>query len=311
MAHGSSRSWRYHLEAAWKFLQYQHNMLEKFWSLSAEVWYATQSFYLLKTGVECSDPISALDRGRDRPVVEEINADEISDISSHHDHDEAIDHDTNMQQHQILDNLMCSPEYGRTMGASSSVMRTIADVRALAAKLETKHNSGDNNAVEVPFHLTRALLDYQHRSSEALVDRYLQPLPQDLHLRAFQAGTVIYYYQTCDRASPRLLSSYVTVVLHSLRRFYEVTGGGCFTLWPLIIAAMEAVDEQQQAVVMELLEYAATAAMRNLANHRWFIRQVWQAREQKRMTEGLLRLDEVRVDWREIMKELGVDLLVF
>lgn len=74
---------------------------------------------------------------------------------------------------------------------------------------------------------------------------------------------------------------------------------------------MEAVDAQQQADVMELLDYAATTGMRNLVNHRCFIRRVWQTREQRQMAEGLVRLDEVRVDWRAIMKEAGVDLLVF
>lgn len=281
-------------------------MLEKFWLPSVEVWYATQSFYLLKTGVECSD----LSGGSRRPLMEEVNRDTTSNISSPSDDDESAVQDNNKQQHKVMNDLMCNPEYGRTAGASSSVLRTIADVSALAAKLETTYDSGDTNAVEVPLHVTRALLEYQHKSLEAFIDECPQSRAQDLHLRAFHAGTVIYYYQACDRVSPRSLSSYVTVVLDSLRGFYETTGGACFTLWPLIIAAMEAVDNQQQAKVMELLECAATTGMRNLVNHRWFIRRVWQTREQKRTAEGV-SLDETRVDWRKIMKDSGLDLLVF
>jgi hypothetical protein len=289
------------------------------------VWYATQSFHLLKAGAQCADSLGdpACQQNEILPEENSHNSTSTSD-SPGYSNMTYIDNDDE-QQHSIMEYLMHNPEYGRTAGTSPCVMKTIAGIRALAAKLESHCGSRSIHVTQAPPDVTRSLLEYQRKSLEVFnhekymnsmaasvdSDAYLQPLPADLHLQAFQAGVVIYYYQTCDRVSPRTLSSYVTVVLRSLWRFYDLTGGGCFTLWPLIIAAMEAVDTQQQMEVMTLLDMAATAGMRNLGNHRQFITRVWRARQCACVAEGLESLHETRVDWRKIMREAGMDLLVF
>ena len=198
------------------------------------------------------------------------------------------------------------------MGTSGSVMESIAQIRSTA--LQLKRKDAVDATVVAPLHLTRALLEYQ-RNCQDLFDigtaqvAFHGEQPHDLHLRAFQAATVIYYYQTCDEATPRSLWRYVSVVLPSLSAFFE-SCGGCFTLWPLIIAATEAYEVKQQSQVLALLGCVAKAGMRNLANHSWFLQRVWDTREMKSFEEGT-EVADTRVDWRDVMHEAAIDLLVF
>lgn len=195
------------------------------------------------------------------------------------------------------------------MGTSGPVMETIAQIRSTALQLKRK-----DATVVAPFQLTRALLEYQRNCQDAFdigtgQVTFEREQPHDLHLRAFQAATMIYYYQTCDEATPRSLWRYVSVVLRSLSAFFE-SCGGCFTLWPLIIAATEAYEPEQQSEVLALLGCVAKAGMRNLANHTWFLQRVWETREIQSIEEGT-ELADTRVDWRDVMRELEIDLLVF
>ncbi|KAI1627882.1 fungal-specific transcription factor domain-containing protein [Exophiala viscosa] len=277
LSRGSTQSWRHHLQAAWSFLQHQQK--SKTWLHSSDAWYVTQSFHLLKTGADSTGFI-------DGNAAQNTEAHDNSDV--------------------LAQEVMCNPGYGWTMGTSSSVIETIADINTCAKQLEA--SDADGYLATIPLRLTRTLMRYQ-REVFALSTRldYLVQDPEHLHLQAFQAATVIYYYQVCDDTTPRQLSYLVTTVLDLLSAFFEVCGGS-FTLWPVCVAAAEAYREDDQAKFVTLLERVARTG-RNMSNYMILLRHIWDVRRSRAAVEGR-GIADTRVDWREVMRELEMDLLL-
>jgi hypothetical protein len=206
---------------------------------------------------------------------------------------------------------MHCPGYGWTMGTSNLVMETIASINAIAVQRE--HESADDSTITVPLRLTQTLLKHQREiPTEAVLQATSQDSakrdPQHLHLQAFQAATLIYYYQTCDRLPPRELSPFVAAVLTLMSSFFDICGG-CFTLWPVLVAAAEAYEEADQASFMNLLENVGTVGMRNMSNYQTLLRQIWSARAVRAAMENK-EPAETWVDWREVMRELNMDIPV-
>ncbi|KAK4938478.1 hypothetical protein LTR10_021107 [Elasticomyces elasticus] len=279
LSRGSTRSWRHHLQAAWKFLQHQQNC--KTWICSSDAWYVTQSFHLLKTG---SESTGFLDDATN--AAWNIAADDNSGV--------------------LAQEVMCNPGYGWTMGTSSSVIETIADINACAKQLGT--SDAECARATIPLRLTRTLMRYQ-REVFGLSTGGDSPKrdPQNLHLQAFQAAVVIYYHQVCDKTSPRQLSYLVAAVLDLLSTFFTICGGS-FTLWPVFVAASEAYKEDDQIKFAILLDNVARTG-RDMANYKILLRHIWDVRRSRATVLGRAVAD-TRVDWREVMRELEMDLLL-
>lgn len=185
-------------------------------------------------------------------------------------------------------------------------METITDINAIAAQLE--HGSTDISTVTIPLRLNRTLLRYQREVLEVVGPDQQGRDTHFLHLQAFQAATLIYYYQTCDQLSPRQLSPLVSAVLGFLSAFFEICGGS-FTLWPVFVAAAEAYEEADQLKFITLLERVGTVGMRNMSNYKTLLEQIWKGRGLRAAIGGRETAD-VRVDWREVMRELEIDALI-
>lgn len=276
---GSSKTWRCHLQAAWKFLQLHQN--SKAWTNSADAWYVTQSIHLLKIGCDSSGFI-------------EENYNSVENTATNDDN--AI----------LAKEVMCDPGYGWTLGTSSSVMETIADINTAAKQLE--RDDVDDAKATISLRLHRKLLRCQREALEMTDLDDVKGMPQHLHLQAFQAATVIYYYQVCDEVTPRQLSRFVSTVLSCVTAFFQICGGS-FTLWPVFIAAAETYKAEDQVKVMTLLENMASVGMRNISNYTILLRQIWTVRGLRAVVKDQ-EVADTRVDWREVMRELEMDVLI-
>ncbi|KIW15241.1 hypothetical protein PV08_05286 [Exophiala spinifera] len=282
LSRGSSKVWRYHLQAAWRFLQYHQKA--KSWVSSPEAWYVTQSCHLLKTGSESCGFV----------------ANDASDTDSPQ---------TNHVRSMLSQELMSNPGYGWTMGTSSSIMETIASINTIAAQRDQEN--ADDSTITVSLRLNQTLLKYQREVPPVALLRTtsLDPAKQDpqyLHLQAFQAATLIYHYQVCDRLSPRELSPLVSAVLALVSSFFEICGG-TFAVWPVFVAAAEAYEEADKASFKSLLENAETVGMRNMSNQQTLLGQIWNARAVKAVMTNQ-EVADTWVDWREAMRKLDMDV---
>lgn len=202
--------------------------------------------------------------------------------------------------------VMLNPGYGWTLGTSSSVMETIADINTAAKQLEQDNEEDANTTISLRLH--RTLLRYQREALEMLDPGDVKGNPQYLHLQAFQAATVIHYYQVCDEVTPRQLSRFVSAVLTCVTAFFQICGGS-FTLWPVFVAAAEAYKDEDQIKFMTLLENVSSIGMRDLSNYTILLRQIWTVRGLRAIVKNQ-EIAETRVNWREVMRELEMDVLI-
>ncbi|KPI38258.1 uncharacterized protein AB675_12182 [Cyphellophora attinorum] len=280
MTHGSSGFWRYHLEAASRYLRSEGFF--ELWSQSSDAWFAAQSFMLLITGGRSVAP---------RAWENNTLADGQASL--------------------FIAGLTESQDYGWTLGASNSVMKAIDAIQATAGQIRRKGVHG--TAVVAPLHLTQFISECEQDAlgteSDLLMGSLHKSTPEQLHLHAFKTATVIYYYQACKEVTPRFLLRYVRSTLDSLMAFCT-TCEGAFTLWPLIVSGTEAYQQHHQDLVLNLLDHAAKRGIRDVTRHRRFIEQVWHIRETE-ATESAANVADVRVDWKDVIYEHSLDLFVF
>ncbi len=107
---------------------------------------------------------------------------------------------------------------------------------------------------------------------------------------------------------PLQLSRFVSTVLNVLSTFFEICGGN-FTIWPLFIAAVESYKTAQQEKFLTLLSNVGMAGMRDISNYRILIKRIWNVRESMALVEGR-EVADTRVDWRKVMRDFEMDLLI-
>jgi hypothetical protein len=162
----------------------------------------------------------------------------------------------------------------------------------------------------VSLRLTNMLLEYERGEEDGDCESAdtVEAKARSLHHRAFKSATVIYYHQTFDDVLPKDLASYVRAVLDALVAF-TASQGGNYTLWPAFIAAVEAYTEHIQDEFRGLFMKATQSGTKNRIRATELVEHVWEAR---RMASASTGLDpgEIRVDWKQLKRDLQMDILV-
>jgi hypothetical protein len=252
----------------------------------------TQSFYLLR--IKCETFLSS---GDELSIIDEMVFDSEDDIS--------------------LDSLTCNPIFGWTMGTSSSVMECISEINRLCRMQFL--NAVPVSTASVSLKLSRMVFEDANETelkSDADSCPHQDALPTDnnegramrLHLRAFKAATIIYYHSTFHDTSPQELAPYVSEVFVSLSAFVKTCGGN-YTLWPVFIAGVEVYTEKDKDRFMELFDNASRVGMRNRVQVKAIIERVWDIRATKAAETGQ-KVEEIKVDWKKVKRELGIDVLI-
>ena len=278
------------MTAAWRFLQ-QHRG-SKSWISSEDAWYVTQSFYLLKIESETA----ASFRGGVDLAEDEFNT---------------------TDQGVSLERLSTNPVFGRTIGASSSVLACLSEINQLASRRQKSNVLGEHEEASANLgRMLRGNYDFDHTTTDSLncigFD-YLEGSDherraQELHVQAFKVATVIHYRHTLDHATPESMKHYVSDVLRCLHEFVDICGGN-YTFWPAFIAGVELYEETDKDEFLLLLENAASIGMNNRFKARQLIQQVWQVRSST-ATETELSPGKIWVDWRQVMCDLEIDILL-
>lgn len=290
MFQGTSNTWRHHLSAGWRFLQ-QHRTSET-WTSSEDAWYVTQSFYLLRIESETS-------------LVWQDGVDLLEDQASDSEH--ALS----------LERLSHYASFGSTIGASSSILTRLSEINRLSRQLT---QTGLSGSIDPSFLQSERMLLLQSSTNWPLLEGHnhtgtdFQSIvnndqrAQEIHLRAFEVATVIYQHQIFENATPADLAPYVVAVLDYITRFLELCGGN-YTLWPVLIAGVEAYDENIMGRFSTLFENANSVGMRNRKKAKQLMEEVWSVRSSI-ATESGRNPGDVRVNWREVMRSLDIDVLL-
>jgi len=185
-----------------------------------------------------------------------------------------------------LERLSSYPLFGRTIGASSSILSYLSGINHLSRHMTRQ--TFDNHDDSTLLNFERSLVLERnanfpepegHDSGEIYPQdsSYNEQTAQEMHLRAFEAATVIYHYQVSENTTPEYLAPYVHAVLHHISIFLEYCGGN-YTLWPVFIAGVEAYQDSDKKEFSELFENATSVGMKNRKKARQVMEAVWSLR---------------------------------
>jgi hypothetical protein len=205
--------------------------------------------------------------------------------------------------------------FGFTIGATQFVMACIMDIRKLALDLEKETDIAVvDEAVndlytrlevcreqQITGHSLKAS-DSSAMSKEETIARY--------HLNAFIAATHIYLHRTVFDLPPgsEIVKKHVGEVFRNVEDFLALSGGN-LSLWPAFIAAVEAVDEEHINAAKKYLNFATSVGMGNRFKAKSIVEEVWRLREES-STATSTSSGNVSVDWRDVMVDLDMDILL-
>jgi hypothetical protein len=202
---------------------------------------------------------------------------------------------------RLIPSVASRPDFGFTAGANPALISCIIETTQLAAKVS---QDGIDAHLEASQHLHQRLegcYSPQTYSNETLVR---------LHHRIFQIGAIIYFQRSVFHSLPLALNPYLDELLR-LVKLYRELGSGYVTLWPVFIAAVEAYQETHQAGFRQWLDDCDKMGAASRKDIRDVVEGVWQKRASiaAEMSDPI-DMGETRVDWREVMSERGLDILL-
>jgi hypothetical protein len=187
-----------------------------------------------------------------------------------------------------------------SIGVTKSLMSCISDIKHVAYVLRM----GDNAKVmeEAVSDLYRRLtaIEYDNESTEPSQLKY--------HSMASKAATLIYLHRSLFDLPPNSLQVYVHQVFSNLAAFQR-EGGGVLAVWPAFIAAVEVYTEEDMLLATQWLDAATGVGMGNRTKIESVVEAVWEIRDTTMIETGIKK-GSIVVDWRDVMKDLDIDILL-
>lgn len=215
-----------------------------------------------------------------------------------------------------------TPQFGFTIGAQRSLLECISSIATVSQQLRSDPPAStqfDADRVTSQVLACLGLLQEQTNDSRtsgiglAFSTEDNQPSPEvhDLaryQLNAFIYATYIYLYRSLAEAPPKRVAAYVSMTFREISAFYAQSSGN-FSLWPAFIAAVEAYTEEDMASAREWLERSVHFGLGNRLPVKRIIEEVWQRREDLHL-ENTIEKGLIIVDWRDVVRDLDVDILL-
>ena len=212
--------------------------------------------------------------------------------------------------------LATRPTFGFTAGATKTMLDSIMMIKDLSSAIESGHGLDYTKVVSI----CRRLEECRHLCSRgtAWEEGDLQSdgttaFPYKISvvtclLNAFIAATYIYLHRALFDAKPFEIKTFVAEVLQNIKKFLELRGGN-LTVWPAFVAAVEACDDADLEAAKTWLDEAMQVGMGNRTQVRTVVEEVWRRRRDLSQKVGL-PLDQCCIDWREVMQDLDIDILL-
>lgn len=271
MYSGHCRGWRLHLNGAWNLILSRRP--SEPWKTSEEAWLTAQSLCLLK--IRCD-------------TVPQLSC---TTLVPNNEHDIELD---------LISSVASRQDFGFTAGATSALMSCILETTQL---LKDKVDDNDITNRERAASLYHRILQCSFSDSEDR--RILQ-----LHHRIFQIGTLVYFHRSIWNSPPKTIAPLLDEVLCILEE-YSDHAAGYVTMWPVFVAAVEGYDEDRQKGFKRWLDDCDNMGAANRKDVRIIVESVWSERIMIwQHSGGTLELGDIAVDWREVMLQRQVDVLL-
>jgi hypothetical protein len=197
-------------------------------------------------------------------------------------------------------------DFGFTAGASSAGIMAIMDTNDLISEmLQRREASNHSERIQ---QITRNLgsMELERRASSPAGNRTASV--SRLHLKVFHLGVLTYLHRSITNCSPRDLSQLVQSTFNAITEF-EMQGGRNLGLWPLFMVAVEVYNAELMTTVRNWLQRTAMLGIGNRVSVQQLLEEVWRRREQAAVEIGV-DTGEITIDWREVMSELGLEILL-
>ncbi|KAJ9610828.1 hypothetical protein H2200_005605 [Cladophialophora chaetospira] len=287
---GQSKSWRYHFQGAWDvFKRYED---QSPWEDSDFACASLQSLHIIGIVSDtCQLTNEVNDEGDHWPTQARTNT--VPSTKAFR-----------TPNQQSWSAIKSTHDFGFTIGATQEVLECIRNISEMNHTSETD-DASDEWCKDILAWLNMCRSDLATQASRG----FSVSNPAGYHqLAAFISATFIYFYRTIFDLSPGRLESYTIETLESVNVFLS-QGYGNMSLWPAFIASVEACSDKTISMAQTWLDTAVTFGMGSRLMVRKVVEEVWRRRETASHDLGLdKRL--IAVDWREVMKELDVDVLL-
>lgn len=297
---GRPGTWRLHLSGAWTLLcEYSGKHP---WAESDFACCSTQSLCITKiiadtvkghknaANEESWTMIPFLDDNPDPPIMDHYEA-ECSMISL----------------------VSSTPEFGFTIGSTKSLLTCISAITIAGKKMRTKglHSQQEADLLdEIP---SKVFLCLDRCKEEIAYNVYDAENNQFQILanhqrQAFISATYIYLYRVLFDLPPHSVRQYVVEVLLRISAFHSASDGN-LSIWPAFIAAVEVYTPEDMDLARNWLDRTTMFGIGSRVCVRRLVEEVWKRRDE---AADELKIDKglISIDWRAVMEELGMDILL-
>lgn len=324
---GQSAGLGHHLEGAVRYVA-QH-LAQKPWADSHDTWVVTQSF-VLHTLISQTTRVA-----RSRFAITG---------PAHSDDTTKTFNDT---LDEVLGDVTTNPSFAYTVGSTPRLMKALHQARQLELQLATESDSQrdgtlgttDDNDFQ-PRNGTcgpRRLSLAQFKQASAILAELDAPLDDDIelylsrqrkwwqqhplteqqwrhaiatNLQLFRSGIGIYLCRMVLRYPPSAVAQQVASTLQTATELLQpLDRAASVSIWPIFIAAVEAYEPEAQELADLALQASSVLGAVNRATAHHIVKCVW-ARRQEIATRDGCPVGEVLLDWRDVLKELDVDILL-
>lgn len=213
-----------------------------------------------------------------------------------------------------------TPGFGFTIGATQTILECISEITHLKWDMDQDiaDMGFDDRFEQILSRLNAYRAEEALRASSDLstpdtdienLDSPTTESPEAINqINAFIYATYIYLYRSLLNVPPQNLTRYVSQVFTYTMGFLAESKGN-FSIWPAFIAAVESYTPQHIEAAKAWLSQTCGFGMGNRIVINRTVKAVWQRREEESERTGT-NIGLISVDWRQIMAELGYDVLI-
>ena len=204
------------------------------------------------------------------------------------------------EEQSLISSVAERSNFGFTTGATPELMACVMEVSSLHDYMEKNgHTLGNmEDRVSIKSLISRI---------ENCVLETTDPVV-GTHQKIFLLGTIIFAHRQLLNPPPFALFSHLSSLLEYVALF-PTLGGGHIALWPVFMAAVEVYLPSHKNQVREWMDRADQIGVASRSDARKLIEKVWATRKQIAKDEGTEEC-EIVLDWKTIMNDLGMDVLL-
>jgi hypothetical protein len=296
--HGQSKGLSHHLQGSVHYVaQY---LGQKPWVASYEAWIITQSFVLHTLMSQIGGSSGA------------------TDTSS----------STATTLREVLEDVTADPRFAYTLGSTPRLMKALYQARLLEEQLAARESSQDGGGGSVgdkpdlsEDELLQAskILVALNTPLDAEVELYMsrqRPIGTAAqqrkfivsNLNLFNSAVTIYLLRVVLRYPPSAVADQVSQTLSAAVALLEMDRAAV-SIWPIFIAAAEAYTAEAQALAECVLSLSTSFGVANRAVIHRVVKHIWSEREDA-AARRRCEVGDVLVDWRAVLKNLDVEILL-